>query len=312
MITTPGALRCAVLLAIFSISGAVPLSGEDLPSLTEVSSPSTYSLYRLVLESPVRSVFPSNNRVYADVFVPVVRSTGRVPVVLVLPGLAEPSKWVENVFCRALTARGIAAILITLPYQFERRPHEWIPSGKLFLSYNPKVMLKNYEQAVQDVRAVIDWVLGQEQFPVSSVGVLGISLGSLVGLTAMGRDPRLEAGVFILGGGDLAGIVWNGALTRKAMPMLKKEGLTREHLEETWRPIDPLTRVANLAGRRLLLYNARWDRVIPKESVRALWDALPGARKRWIFGGHYTAIMHIVWIPRRTARFFREWFFEER
>lgn len=295
--------------AIISLLSAFTgLQAEDsLRDLRKISSRKHYSQYELTFKSSVRSPYKNNNIVYAEVFLPVER-TVPVPVVIILPGIAEPNKWIEHKFCRKLAGKGIASILIELPYQFHRRPYPGAYSKELFLSDEPEILVKNFEQAIEDARSAVEWARSRAEFDGSAVGVLGVSLGSLIGLVVMGSDPEITGGVFILGGIDLTEIFCKGAYTRKLSRAYAQQGYSREALQKLFTRIEPGNNIKNLKSRPVKLYNARWDRIIPKNSVLKLRNALPSAEKHWLFGGHYSVMMHIFWVPKAATEFFSDIF----
>ena len=106
---------CTIVFSIWLLNCLTTVwADENLPRFNRISTHKQYTINQLVLKSPVTSVFPRNDYIYADVFLPVERAN-RMPVVIVLPGLAEPTKWVEYQFCKALVKNNIAAVLIELP-----------------------------------------------------------------------------------------------------------------------------------------------------------------------------------------------------
>lgn len=298
--------RIGILMPI--LFACLNLSAEEiLPSFKKLSSHTHYSQYELIFKSPVQTPFKNNNRVYTEVFLPRDRAE-TVPLVIVLPGIAEPNKWIEHVFCRRLAKQGIASLLIELPYQFHRKPFPGISSKKLFLAIKPEVIKKNFDQAIKDVQSALVWVRSQPEFNKSSIGIMGVSLGSLIGLVVMGKDPAIAGGVFILGGIDLSEIIWHGSYTKKLTKTFARQGYTQENLKSLFKSIDPENYTDRLQDRPIKLYNARWDRIIPKKSVIKLWDALPSADKKWLFGGHYSVIIHLSRVSKGSALFFSDLF----
>ena len=69
-------------------------------------------------------------------------------------------------------------------------------------------------------------------------------------------------------------------------------------LKAAWHGLDPLESPERNAGKPALLVNARWDTVIPRANARKLLEAFPAAHQVWVQGGHYTAIVHLLWLPR--------------
>jgi dienelactone hydrolase len=126
-------------------------------------------------------------------------------------------------------------------------------------------------QAVIDLRRALDAAASLPEVDAGRAAYAGFSLGALVGATFCAVDPRPRAAALALAGGGL----------------LPPE-------------VDPLTHVARIAPRPLLLVGASGDRRVPRaatealfaaarEPKRLLWfeathDALPGRALKAMWG----------------------------
>lgn len=289
------ALSALLTAALASAAGA---EAPYAVTRTLVAETLHESVYDLSFPSPEKSPWPVNDVVYARLVVPKGRA--KPPVVLLLPIMAAPNAWIEERFAREAVRRGLAAMWLEMPTQFRRRPHPSMMSGAAFLARTPKRLAANFTQAVADARRALDVLEGIPEVDGSRTAVLGVSLGALVGSAAFARDPRPKAAVFCLGGADFTDLVYRSEMTG---PFLAKLGVARSELAAAWKGLDPLERVGELPRRPVLLVNARSDRVIPAENGRRLAEAFPGARQVWVPGGHYTAILHMTWMPTQAALF---------
>ncbi|MBI5595689.1 MAG: alpha/beta hydrolase [Elusimicrobia bacterium] len=252
-------------------------------------------VYEVSFPSPHKSPWPANDTVWGRLVVPKGRA--RPPAVLLLPIMAAPNAWIEERFARELSRRGLAAMWIEMPTQFRRRPHPSMPSGQGFLARSPKRLAANFRQAVADARRSLDVLEAEPEVDGSRLAVLGVSLGALVGSVAFASDPRPLAAVFCLGGADFTDLVYRSEMTG---PLLKQLGLDPAELVKEWRGLDPLE-LPRGRERPVTLVNARSDKVIPPENGRRLAEAFPGATQLWVPGGHYTAILHMAWMPSYAA-----------
>jgi dienelactone hydrolase len=290
----PLGAACALLLA----SAAARAEAGYVVTRTLVAETLHERVYDLSFPSPEKSPWPVNDVVYARLVVPKGRA--RPPVVLLLPIMAAPNAWIEERFAREAVRRGLAAMWLEMPTQFRRRPHPSMMSGSAFLARTPKRLAANFKQAVADARRALDVLEATPEVDGSRTAVLGVSLGALVGSAAFARDPRPRAAVFCLGGADFTDLVYRSEMTG---PFLAKLGVSREELAAAWNGLDPLELAGRVPRRPVLLVNARSDRVIPPENGRRLAEAFPGARQVWVPGGHYTAILHMTWMPTQAALF---------
>ncbi|MBI3299420.1 MAG: hypothetical protein HYZ75_14730 [Elusimicrobia bacterium] len=252
-------------------------------------------VYEVSFPSPLKSPWPANDTVYGRLTVPKGRS--RPPAVLLLPIMAAPNAWIEERFARELSRRGLAALWIEMPTQFRRRPHPSVMSGSVFLARTPRQLGANFRQAVADARRALDVLEADPDVDGSRLAVLGVSLGALVGSAAFAQDPRPKAAVFCLGGAAFVELLTNSAMTG---PLVRTLGLDPAELKKSWAGLDPLE-VPQTVRRPVFLVNAKSDTVIPAENGRRLAEAFPGASQLWVPGGHYTAILHMSWMPSYAA-----------
>lgn len=269
-----------------------------------------YALQAVTFPSPVSSLFPKNNTVWARLLLPKGQgpfgsAQGKpFPCVVALPILAGSNLWIESRFWRPLLDRGIAVLFIELPYQFHRRP-PGAGSGLVFLGRSPETLRANFAQAVLDVRRALTWLSRRPDIDGRRLGVLGISLGALVGAAVYSVDPRLKDAALLLGGADLPRLLADSALTG---PTLRRLNIPDSRVAVVADEIDPLLYRDRNAARPALLVNAVWDRIIPVANGVRLREAFPSARQLWVPGGHYSSLVHVPWMRWYVARYFAKSF----
>jgi dienelactone hydrolase len=291
----------ALSLAASLASGA-PLDYVPAPFEAQVSSESSSSRGRTLLvrfPSPVKSPFPANDTVWAHLALPP--GPGPHPCILVLPVMAAPNIWIERQFIDRFHADGFAVLWLEMPYQFHRRVHPSQPSGQVFLARTAKRLSENFRQSVLDARRALQWLKSRPEIDSERLGIFGISLGAIVGSAVYSVDRAPRYAVFMMGGADFPSLVVDSTLTG---PFVKKVGLRPEQVREAWRGIDPVDFAAQNAGKPALLINVRSDTVIPTANAVRLKQAFPDSRQEWLPLGHYTAILHLLWVPRYISRAF--------
>lgn len=250
--------------------------------------------------SPVSSPFPANNRVWAHLVSP--RRAGPLPAILLLPVMAAPNIFIERRFINRLVREGFAVFWLEMPYQFNRRPHPSQPSGQVFLARTPGRLALNFRQSILDARRALTWLSSQPSIDKNRIGLFGISLGALVGSVVYSIDPRPRHAVLLLGGADMPSLVSEGSMTR---PFILSTGIQLDELRAAWRGLDPLEYAAGNVGKKALLINVESDSIIPKANALKLKEAFPQSRQVWLPLGHYSAILHLLWIPGYVAREFK-------
>lgn len=274
------------------------LSRLDLPddpyeAVVEKSARVDRREFAVRFPSPVATVFPPNNTVWAHLSLPP--GPGPFPCVLVLPVMAAPNIWIERRFINRFEKDGFAVLWLEMPYQFNRRAHPSAPSGQGFLARSAPRLAFNFRQSALDARRALEWLSRRPEIDGRRIGVFGISLGAMVGAAVYSVDATPGFAVLMLGGADFPTLAATSSMTG---PFLRSAGIKPEELRGPWRGIDPLDYRAANRDKPILLINARSDDVIPMASALRLKDAFPKAEQFWVPLGHYTAILHLIWIPR--------------
>lgn len=304
------------------------------PQTVDVSEPRHCRQLRIA-EATFTSTLPSgdarNDKVRARLLWPASGCHGQLVVFLNGLGLSRLSGW--DSLAGSLARRGFRVVLLGLPFTCERTP-DWMRPGSPYMSTDGDVSLPAYEQAVADVRGVLDWALEERPFGCEKEtpppAVLGVSLGALVAVIAAALEPRFGALVSVLGGADLDIIVFRGAYRTTVPAELRRRGigiesrrLARrryqsylERVREASHPLDvppdyhfflfdPLTFANHLRERPALLINALYDPIIPREATLQLWRELGSPELLWLTGTHWPGGPWKPLVSRAAARFLR-------
>ncbi|MBX3118252.1 MAG: alpha/beta hydrolase family protein [Fimbriimonadaceae bacterium] len=262
-----------------------PPPATTFSAWTKVAEENTLSEYTVTLPSAVESPFPENNAIPLNVFVPA-RTVQATPVVIILHYWGATDQRAERNQAQDLARRGIASVLMPLPYHLARTP-KGSRSGELAIVADPQKLVETMTQCVLDVRRTIDWIATRPEFDSSRVGIAGTSLGSLVATITCGVDKRLTHGAFVLAGADIAGILWKSSRVVKQREQFRKDGYTEESLRKALQSIEPLNYLAGRGLQSSLIIGAKYDTVIPPDSTDKLISALDGAKTVWLDTGHY-------------------------
>lgn len=262
-------------------------------------------VFDVTFPSALRSGRSPNDTVFVRAFLP--GGEGRpVPVVILLHYLGATDLRLETNLARALNRRGVAAVLMTLPYHLQRTPPS-TGSGYLATRPDPENLVAVMTQSVLDVRRTVDWIATRPEFDAGRIGIAGTSLGAIVAALSSGVEPRLGAAAFLLGGVDLAHIVRNSSRMVLEREGLRRRGLTEERLRELLEPVEPTRYLAERAPRPSYVIAARFDSVMPRSATERLIAALPEPHVLWLDTGHFGGIFVQTPIIESIARFFEAW-----
>jgi dienelactone hydrolase len=249
---------------------------------------SQVDVFRVRFPSPVTGVHAENNTVHAEYYRP--RGAGPFPAAVVLD-ILDGRQTVSRGEAVWLAQRGVAALVVYMAYYGPRRPAE----GKVrMLMPDIDHSVNAITQTVLDVRRAAAWLAAQPGVDASRIGLVGTSLGSLVGGVAAAAEPRFQNVCLLLGGGGLTDAFYDhpkAASFRTANELL---GGSKAKLKKLIDPVDPLTYAEQLKGRRLLLVGASRDDVVPPAAMKALWEATGRPKILWLDATHVGAALHVV------------------
>lgn len=298
-------LRPASDPALQELLARYEIPEKDFPwELKLIKEGERFDLWWLTFPSPVRGPVEENNTVWAKYWQPRGRA-GRGPAALVLHWLGGSFDLLEIV-CGKLAEEGIAALMMYMPHYGPRRARDGQGRRRL-MTRNMEETLAHVRQAVLDARRAGDWLASRPEVEPSRVGIVGISLGAILGSLAAGVDDRFGRSVFLIGGGDLPAIVLHGSReTAEQKKALEEAGYTVERLRVLWRDIEPCVFAGRIRPEEVLLINAESDEVVPRECTLKLWEAMGRPKIRWIKGGHYAILFQLGTVVKDLVAHLRE------
>ena len=141
------------------------------------------------------------------------------------------------------------------------------------------------------------------------VGGLGLNLASYQRLLAAGAladRPRAKGAIFImLAGGDVAQIGLNSPEAAALLGNWRAEGGSDESLIALLKPVDPCVYGKNVHGRKIIMYNATKDEIIPRACTDSLWKAFGEPEIHWVEAGHYSVARFMFDALGRATRLFQ-------
>jgi cephalosporin-C deacetylase-like acetyl esterase len=243
------------------------------------------NVYDLSFPSPVASSVPDNNTVYAEYFVPASASAGNmVPAVLVLD-ILDGAAVVARGEAVWLAQHGVASLFVHMAHYGPRRP----PGSKVrLLSPNIDATLAAVRQTVLDCRLATAWLGCRAEIDASRLGLVGTSLGSLIGANVAAAEPRLKNVCLVLPAGGLVDALSDHPKAKPYQPLLELAG-GKKAMKKLIAPADPITYAPQLKQRHLLIVAASRDDVLPPSAARALWEATGKQKIIWFDSTHVGA-----------------------
>ncbi|MFW5698146.1 MAG: alpha/beta hydrolase family protein, partial [Fimbriimonadaceae bacterium] len=247
-----------------------------------------------------------NAQARIHVFLPTNRF-GPVPVVVILHYWGATELRLETSLADELATQGIGAVVLELPYHLSRTPAGF-RSGELAVSADPAAMKDTMVQSVQDLRRTISYIKQNPAFRSNEIGLVGTSFGAIVGALGFALEPELGSAVFLLGGADLANIIWNSSKSILGREELRRRGYTEQTLREELEPVEPLRYLAT-TDRPTYVVRATFDTVVPRSATDSLVEALQPDHTLELETGHFGGIFVERRLIRTVVEFFENQYF---
>ncbi|MCF6153828.1 MAG: abhydrolase domain-containing 18 [Candidatus Brocadia sp.] len=273
---------------------------ERIPdfSITRVADVHCVKIFDVSFPSPVQTRYRENNAAYGIYF----KTSGKkdsVSVIL-LHGWGRRNLWPEKKFARILARHNVNCFILKLPFHFERAPKGTF-SGEYVLTGDISRTVEGTRQHIIEVRVVSSWLRKQGE----KVGIVGISLGGMMAHLAMAVEA-FDAGITLLGGGNNAGIIWEGIATNSVRDAHIKAGISREQANHIYQIVNPTLMAKHNKTKNLLMINGLYDEAVPVKFTTELWEALGRPKIRWYPCAHASMVFFAKSIIKDIIQFIHE------
>lgn len=265
--------------------------------------------YVATMPSAIESGIGVNDLLRIEAYLPA-EGDGPFPTVLILHYWGATDHRVEVGTALELARKGMVGIVMSLPYHMERSPPGF-RSGELAVSADPVRLKATMTQSILDIKRVVDWIATKPEFRHDRIGLAGSSLGAIVASLAVGVDKRITDAAFVVGGVDLAHVLWHSSRVVKQRDELRRAGYTESTLREALKEIEPLTYLGQHQVKNAFVIGAKHDTVIPGESTRKLAASLTNPVSFWLDTGHYGGFFVQKRIQNALGNFFSRAFADQ-
>jgi dienelactone hydrolase len=291
--------KLAALLRAFE-----PESPRFTYTLQLVAEEDTFRLYQVTFPSPLKTPWPENNVVPAELYVPSGASASkRVPAAVVLD-IMDGSAILPRMMARSAAQNGLAALYVPMPCYNDRRPAG--DAHKLALREDPARAADGLRQTVMDVRRAKAILGSRPEVDATRLGITGISLGGIMTSLCAGVDAQVARGAPIRAGGDAADITFHAHETSNLRPAMDDNGMGRAEAARVFAPVEPIAFASRVRPERCLMINAANDEVIPKKDTEALHRALGRPQIVWLQAGHYSSLTFFPLMQKTVIEFLRD------
>jgi dienelactone hydrolase len=249
----------------------------DAPLDIKITTPKTNGATQSLRQEELSFVGAGGKRVSATLTLPA--SEKPVPCVILVHGLGG-SRTDMALLSLPLVGKGWATLTIDLPGHGERvRPGDK-PLPDLSLSELHQLSAR----AVIDLRRATDVLSSRKEIDPKRLGLVGVSLGAILGADFVTVEPRVKSAALWSGGAG-----WAELLTKSEHPFAKKWRTreSKEKIQAAMNDLEPLALLPKATGKKWLFLWGDTDTIVPTACCQALFDAAPSPKEKLVFpGGH--------------------------
>ena len=229
---------------------------------------------------------------------------GAAPLVIVLPIWGVHSYPSETI-ARDLRARSGGTINV-LQVLGEQPLFDWAAIGSagseaVFFDRLDR-MVDRFVATVIDIRRLVDWGESRPEVDPQRIALIGFSMSAVTASVAVAHEPRLAAGVLVMGGADLHEVLaaCNREIAAARERILERLDWSLERFKGELRRelagINP-ARFAGMADpRRVLIIEAGADTCMPQSARDRLWHAFGRPERIAYRYDHRTAFLAMTFL----------------
>ncbi len=252
---------------------AAPLNAEVVAKKTvegtveafDIETPARYRLEEVRFEARPGEPVPTLVTLPLD-------GEGPFPVVVFLHGSHQEKEFLEEI-CPPFCEAGFAMACFD----------QYMRGGRRVRAEGYKVGFTFRERTwktVHDARRLIDYLVTRPDIDAGRVYFCGASYGAITGTTVVAMEPRIQAAVLVVGGGNLPLVVQSPFVKRELPKWMLP--IAKPAIRFFMGAADPVRFAPMTAGTPVLMQNGDKDTIVPPPMGEALYAALGEPKElRW-------------------------------
>ncbi len=240
-------------------------------------APDTFNVYRLKFTSTYKTLYPENQTVLANYYVPK-EVEKPFPTVVVASHMSRDA--ISRPISLYLVRNGFAVLEVTLPFYGSRTPREAMSTtpinGFFALDFDTKFYLEFFEQSVADMNQAVLWLRTRPEADKERIGIVGQSKAGTVASLVYSTNEYVKYLAAVSPLVDHAASIWDVKEEYIVRDWLEKKGVTRDSFAEATRSVRPsyIASKGKKDPNNILLAASEKDNITPFAYVEDLWFAL--------------------------------------
>jgi len=255
---------------------------------------------QFVFQSSTVSPHPQNNLV-RNRYYPADAPPER-PVILLVPPYRMNGWLIFHLIARAIAANGFSVVLTQTPYHMDRCPSGSNP-GEHLISADLRQTVRGFRQGIKDIISLINFLESKGR----RVGLMGVSLGSILSAYTICADDRPEFAVLIAPVVRPIRSLWASSLLSPIRANIERLGYTYRDLVKIGRLFN-LTRYSPaIDPGRIMICQAAHDQVVCNTDIRRLVRSWAPGRHEIYAQGHLSMCVDPAMYRDIFSSFLRDW-----
>jgi len=210
------------------------------------------------------------------------KEPGRKPIVIILPlwgtHTYPPEKLAKGI--RKRSGGGMHVLMLSGEKVLIDWPRLQSSPNKADFEKTVAHMAVRFSNTAIDVRRTVDWLETRAEVESGRIGLVGFSIGAVMGGMLIPQEPRINSTALIMGGAN-PGVIFghcNGKLEDVREAILPRFSWSVEQYQETYSryfdKADPVYFAGRADPSRILMVDAHRDDCMPQSTRDNLWEAL--------------------------------------
>lgn len=229
------------------------------------------------------------------------KQAGPKPLVIILP-IWGVNSFPSSALSRHIRRAGGGAVnvleLLGESRLFNMEKTALAPTPDSFLSLMDE-MAHRIANMVIDIRRIVDWAETQPDIDRDRIGIVGFSLGAMVASVAVSNEPRLDAGILVMGSASPhdSFTTCGGAAGQMREMVSNRFKWTRDQYRNAIKgplaKVDPARFPGRVDPRNILIIEAGEDTCLPATARQQLWEVM-GRPERIVYAYDHRATFYAM------------------
>lgn len=177
-------------------------------------------------------------------------------------------------------------------------------------------MAQRVRNNIIDIRRFVDWIETQDDVIPNQIALVGFSLGAMIAGAILANEPRITAGVLVMGGAYPHEVFATclGRAGNLRETLLKRFGWTvdyyRKILQRVFYDIDPARFPGRVNPERVIMFDSHLDECMPTHAREKLWEIMGYPERISFLYDHSTSFLALTpvggnYMPKEIYKFLK-------